>query len=28
VEKLALMKKMDEDGDNEISKEEFFNALA
>ena len=28
VEKLALMKKMDEDGDNEISKDEFFNALA
>jgi len=22
------MKKMDEDGDNEISKEEFYNALA
>ena len=28
VEKLALMKKMDENGDNEISKEEFYNALA
>jgi Ca2+-binding EF-hand superfamily protein len=28
VEKLALMKKMDENNDNEISKEEFYNALA
>ena len=27
VEKLALMKKMDENGDNEISKEEFLSAL-
>ena len=27
VEKLALMKKMDENGDNQISKEEFFHAL-
>ena len=27
VEKLALMKKMDENGDNEISKEEFLTAL-
>ena len=27
VEKLSLMKKMDENGDNEISKEEFLAAL-
>jgi len=27
VERLALMKKMDDNGDNQISKEEFYNAL-
>lgn len=27
VEKLALMKKMDDNGDNQISKEEFLGAL-
>lgn len=27
IEKIALMKKMDENGDNQISKEEFYNAL-
>lgn len=28
VEKIALMKKMDDNGDNQISKEEFYHALA
>lgn len=28
VERIALMKRMDENGDNQISKEEFYNALA
>lgn len=27
VERIALMKKMDENGDNQISKDEFYNAL-
>ena len=27
MERIALMKKMDDNGDNQISKEEFYNAL-